>query len=148
MAAYNGSDALGNSISGVRAPWVDNPDTKLQDMIDDVLRASTTRIGAPNPTQAGLMTSALTAQLGVSGKSPQLAVEQAKVAGDQYKQNTEIVQGQKPNVTGIGVGAIPERNPIVGLTPTGGTPSASKMTISHLTGKPIKEEIDRIFGGQ
>ena len=144
MAAYNGSDALGNSISGVRAPWVDNPDTKLQDMIDDVLRASTTRIGAPNPTQAGLMTSALTAQLGVSGKSPQLAVEQAKVAGDQYKQNTEIVQGQKPYVSAFGVGGKPAED---WHTPMG-TPATSKMLTSRVTGKPIKDEIDKIFGGQ
>ena len=139
MAEYNGMSASfgGTPISGTKAPWVDNPDTKLQDMINDVLRAATTRIGAPSPAQAALMGKALDTQLGVSGKGPMLATEQAKVAGDQYKTNTDIVQGQKPNVTGIGVGG---REPEQWHTPMG-TPTANKMPRSKVTDNSISDTI-------
>lgn len=88
---------------------------KLNEMIDNMNRAATTRIGAPNQVQASLMNDALSAQLGVAGITGEAGrgvYEKAKIetaaAANAYKDNAATVAKQ--------------------MTPTTPTPATSAVT--------------------
>ena len=98
------------------AIW-DSDDTKLQEMIADVMRAATTRIGAPNATQATMMGDALKTAGGVYGNKISAGIHEAANALDKYKANDAIVQGQKLMPAGVTTPSLGAGGGIPGLTP-------------------------------
>jgi hypothetical protein len=54
-----------------RSALIGTPTERSQQMIEDIYREATTRIGRPDKVQAGLMGDALSAQMQIAGMSPE-----------------------------------------------------------------------------
>jgi hypothetical protein len=74
-------------------------DTKIQELIADVMRAATTRIGAPTMAQATLMGDALKTAGGVYGNQALVGIHDAQNALKSYEISNTNLQGQKPTPT-------------------------------------------------
>jgi hypothetical protein len=95
------------------AIW-DSPEANLQEMIKDVMRAATTRVGAPTAVQANLMSTALHAAGGVYGNQLNASNVEQQNRNVTDTLNANIAAGQRvappapSGGMGQGVGVTPE----------------------------------------